>query len=447
MSMTYGIIRAVTSGQEFTDIGERNEERYVYDIVHDGGIERPPEVSKKVFLSSSCKYRITVDKTGYYLLRANVVYENLVYNEETGETTELKGYFVLKNERGRRINTYYFSRFRETIACKEGESYNGIYIGYGPEDIKRPIRYSTLIYLEENKVYTGNLYLQSSQKADKYCILRLSPNKDIYQYDSPEKNINTGSLPEYPRMEDGIITRVFKNSAEITRYKNELGEVGAFALENDKISGLYCSLMWSINENLVNDFSDFMPPITTNIFYIDQKLGVWLYTQLNYIKNNKEYANALKDKVNNFFVGIGEIVASTGLPIALADEGIIAAGATTQAGVVICIFFLIMHAFENEDDILDKIIELIHGHVMINEEILDTPVAIKVITQRNMERKGLGFNTEFVTRNDFKIEFWDGTVIGALGETLQYGKFIFSHYSEVSKGEIFDELNDMFFGK
>ncbi len=445
--MTYGIIRAVTSGQEFTDIGEGNEECYVYDIVHDGGIEHPPEVSKKVFLSSSCKYRITVDKTGYYLLRANVVYENLVYNEETGETTELKGYFVLKNERGRRINTYYFSRFRETIACKEGESYNGIYIGYGPEDIKRPIRYSTLIYLEENKVYTGNLYLQSSQKADKYCILRLSPNKDIYQYDSPEKNINTGSLPEYPRMEDGIITRVFKNSAEITRYKNELGEVGAFALENDKISGLYCSLMWSINENLVNDFSDFMPPITTNIFYIDQKLGVWLYTQLNYIKNNKEYANALKDKVNNFFVGIGEIVASTGLPIALADEGIIAAGATTRAGVVICIFFLIMHAFENEDDILDKIIELIHGHVMINEEILDTPVAIKVITQRNMERKGLGFNTEFVTRNDFKIEFWDGTVIGALGETLQYGKFIFSHYSEVSKGEIFDELNDMFFGK
>ena len=447
MPMTYGIIRAVTDGQELTDIQESYKDFYIYDIVHDGGIERPPEVSKEVFLKGPYMYRITVDKTGYYLLRANVVYENLVYNEETGETTELKGYFVLKNERGRRINTYYFSRFRETIACKEGESYNGIYIGYGPEDIKRPIRYSTLIYLEENKVYTGNLYLQSSQKADKYCILRLSPNKDIYQYDSPEKNINTGSLPEYPRMEDGIITRVFKNSAEITRYKNELGEVGAFALENDKISGLYCSLMWSINENLVNDFSDFMPPITTNIFYIDQKLGVWLYTQLNYIKNNKEYANALKDKVNNFFVGIGEIVASTGLPIALADEGIIAAGATTRAGVVICIFFLIMHAFENEDDILDKIIELIHGHVMINEEILDTPVAIKVITQRNMERKGLGFNTEFVTRNDFKIEFWDGTVIGALGETLQYGKFIFSHYSEVSKGEIFDELNDMFFGK
>ena len=45
MSMTYGIIRAVTSGQEFTDIGEGNEECYVYDIVHDGGIEHPPEVS------------------------------------------------------------------------------------------------------------------------------------------------------------------------------------------------------------------------------------------------------------------------------------------------------------------------------------------------------------------------------------------------------------------
>lgn len=40
MPMTYGIIRAVTAGQEFTDVWERNEEWYVYDIVHDGGIER-----------------------------------------------------------------------------------------------------------------------------------------------------------------------------------------------------------------------------------------------------------------------------------------------------------------------------------------------------------------------------------------------------------------------
>ena len=40
MSMTYGIIRAVTAGREFTDVWERNEEWYVYDIVHDGGIER-----------------------------------------------------------------------------------------------------------------------------------------------------------------------------------------------------------------------------------------------------------------------------------------------------------------------------------------------------------------------------------------------------------------------
>ena len=39
MPMTYGIIRAVTAGQEFTDVWERNEEWYVYDIVHDGGIE------------------------------------------------------------------------------------------------------------------------------------------------------------------------------------------------------------------------------------------------------------------------------------------------------------------------------------------------------------------------------------------------------------------------
>jgi len=40
MPMTYGIIRAATDGQEFTDVWERNEECYVYDIVHDGGIER-----------------------------------------------------------------------------------------------------------------------------------------------------------------------------------------------------------------------------------------------------------------------------------------------------------------------------------------------------------------------------------------------------------------------
>ncbi len=44
-------------------------------------------------------YRITVDKTGYYLLRANVVDENIVYNEETGETRELKGYFILRDKR------------------------------------------------------------------------------------------------------------------------------------------------------------------------------------------------------------------------------------------------------------------------------------------------------------------------------------------------------------
>ena len=62
MSMTYGIIRAVTSGQEFTDIGEGNEECYVYDIVHDGGIEHPPEVSKKVFLSRYTFIRLFAEK-------------------------------------------------------------------------------------------------------------------------------------------------------------------------------------------------------------------------------------------------------------------------------------------------------------------------------------------------------------------------------------------------
>ena len=49
-----------------------------------------------------------------------------------------------------------------------------------------------------------------------------------------------------------------------------------------------------------------------------------------------------------------------------------------------------------------------------------------------------------MTRNDFKIELWDGTVIGALGEALQCGKFIFSHYSKASKGKIFDELENQF---
>ena len=174
MPMTYGIIRAVTDGQELTDIQESYKDFYIYDIVHDGGIERPPEVSKEVFLKGPYMYRITVDKTGYYLLRANVVDENIVYNEETGETRELKGYFILRDKRGRRINTYYFEKFRETIACKNGESYNGIYIGYGPEDIKRPIRYSTLMYLDKNKVYTGNLCLSSSKRTDKCCILRSS---------------------------------------------------------------------------------------------------------------------------------------------------------------------------------------------------------------------------------------------------------------------------------
>lgn len=448
MPMTYGIIRAVTSGQEFTDIGERNEECYVYDIVHDGGIERPPEVSKKVFLSSSCKYRITVDKTGYYLLRANVVYENLVYNEETGETTELKGYFVLKNERGRRINTYYFSRFRETIACKEGESYNGIYIGYGPEDIKRPIRYSTLIYLEENKVYTGNLYLQSSQKADKYCILRLSPNKDIYQYDSPEKNINTGSLPEYPRMEDGIITRVFKNSAEITRYKNELGEVGASALENDKISGLYCCLMWSINESLVSDFSKSLPLTSTNIFYIDQSFGGWLYEKLNFINNEIKYNNSLKDKLKNFFVGAGETALSTSIPILLVEAGIITSEAATPAGVIICIILLMMHLLETDDNDLEKGIELLHSYMMDTGKELKTPIALKFKTKRAVLTKPRGLldppggagKEQPYTANEFTIEEWDGTVIGALGEPLQYGDFRFEHFSKSGTEKIYEEL-------
>ena len=68
MPMTYGIIRAVTDGQEL-QIYSRKAIRIlltIYDIKNDGGIERPPEISKEVFLKGPYMYRITVDKTGYY---------------------------------------------------------------------------------------------------------------------------------------------------------------------------------------------------------------------------------------------------------------------------------------------------------------------------------------------------------------------------------------------
>ena len=90
--------------------------------------------------------------------------------------------------------------------------------------------------------------------------------------------------------------------------------------------------MWSIDENLVNDFSNFLPPTITNIFYIDQQLGVWLYNQLNHMRNSKEYANALKDKIDNFFVGIAEIVVSTGLPMVLLQKKESIAAEATNTG-------------------------------------------------------------------------------------------------------------------
>ncbi len=49
MPMTYGIIRAVTDGQELTDIQESYKDFYIYDIVHDGGIERLRRFQKKFF--------------------------------------------------------------------------------------------------------------------------------------------------------------------------------------------------------------------------------------------------------------------------------------------------------------------------------------------------------------------------------------------------------------
>lgn len=172
MAEQYAVITAVTSGQELTDLQKYYEDYYVYNIVHNN-ITEDVEVSQQVFLRGPFSYRITVDRTGYYMLCANALDEDRVYNADTGKTRELTGDFVLRDKRGKEIHTYEFSQFRETIITG-GASPNDI------KNIKRPIRYKVIMYLEKGKVYKGSLFLTSEKRTDKECILRLRPNRDIY---------------------------------------------------------------------------------------------------------------------------------------------------------------------------------------------------------------------------------------------------------------------------
>lgn len=393
------------------------------------------EVSQQVFLRGSFLYRITVDRTGYYMLCANVLDENRVYNADTGKTRELTGYFILRDKRGKEIHTYHFSQFRETIITGGA--------------IKRPIRYKVIMYLEKGKVYTGNLFLTSEKRTDKECILRLRPNKDIYQYDSSDKNVNTGSLPETPRMEDGIITKIFQDDDAVGNYLNGYGKILIGEKRHEKVSGFNCCLMWAIDETLVNDFSKPLPLTTTNIFYIDQSLGGWLYRQLTHMKNKREYTEVLGNKIKNLVVGAGETAVSTVAPTMLVEGGIITAEAATPAGLIISVLFLFLHALEDDRDALDRQVQLLYEYTMEqNQEILKTPIALIFKTQRAVLRKprelydppGLGPEPEVLTANEFTIEAWDGAVTSALGESLKIGSFVFSHYSESARDAFMDDV-------
>ena len=427
------MITAVTSGQELTDLQRYYEDYYVYNIVHNNTTEAV-EVSQQVFLRGPFLYRITVDRTGYYLLCANVLDENRVYNADTGKTRELTGYFILRDKRGKEIHTYHFSQFRETIITGGA--------------IKRPIRYKVLMYLEKKKVYTGNLFLTSEKRSDKECILRLRPNKDIYQYDSSDKNVNTGSLPKAPRMEDGIITKIFEDDDAVSSYLDGYGKILTGAKRHEKISGFNCCLMWAIDESLVNDFSKPLPLTTTNIFYIDQSLGCWLYRQLTDMKNHKEYKEVLGNKIKNLVVGAGETAVSTIAPAMLVEGGIITAGAATPAGLIISVLFLFLHAIEDDRDALDRQVGLLYRYKKQNEEILSTPIALIFKTQRAILKRprelydppGLGTEPEVLTANEFTIEAWDGAVTSALGESLKIGSFVFSHYSESGRDTFMDDV-------
>lgn len=429
-----GMVTADDDGQGISSIQRAHKDFYIYDIVHDGTSRI--EVSKEVDLTGPFMYRITVDETGYYLLRANVPDEDSIYNAETGETRELTGYFMLRDKKGIKIEKYCFDEFRDTL---EGKDESG--------NIKRPVRYMVIMYLKKKVVYTGNLFVQSPKNTDKSCILRLSPNIDLYQYDTPLKNENDAVLPEYPRMNNGIITKVFEDKIAIVQYKSGLGNVGAQVLFRNRISGLNCCLMWSIDENLVNDFSKPLPLTVTNIFYIDQMLGGYLYSQLSYMKNDAEYKNLLKDKIINAGVGAGEITISTGVPSMLVELGIITKKMSTPAGVLICICFLFMHAFESPSE-LDKHLQKLHQFMIQSDNILNTPVALIFKTQTAIYKEpwsyldppGPGPESQILSVHEFEVEPWDGTLYAAGGAELQTGKFTFDHYSELSKSNFIDKL-------
>ena len=449
MPMTYGIIRAVTDGQELTDIQESYKDFYIYDIVHDGGIERPSEVSKEVFLNGPYMYRITVDKTGYYLLRANVVDENIVYNEETGETRELKGYFILRDNRGRRINTYYFKKFRETIACKNGESYNGIYIGYGPEDIKRPIRYSTLMYLEKNKVYTGNLCLSSSKRTDKCCILRLSPNKDIYQYDS--KNFKAKTMNEYGELEKSLIEKELNfviGEGFITKEMNRL--------EREKINQVYettslakdgiCSvMMWVIEPGKISP-----PEITRTLttisyrqyqikLFIDQFMAGWMYGVFNLICQEIVKLTEKQQKDEAIWNGIKETILST---IMSSQAGALAAGFAGMilggiGGAIISIGFLFSNSAEETRIYIQRLVDTL-------SEYIDSDLRAKMPLEIEgiiipMKRFGLE-RVEY----EFLVHYWNGAVYQALGEDSCCGTFQYNRYETNELNELSELLKNAF---
>lgn len=252
-----------------------------------------------------------------------------------------------------------------------------------------------------------------------------------------------------PRLEDGMITKIFEDDVAVSRYKDGFQGLSREASHYKKIRGLNCCLMWAIDEALVNDFSKPLPLTTTNIFYIDQSLGCWLYRQLTDMKNGKEYAEVLGNKIKNLVVGAGETAVSTMAPAMLVEGGIITAGAATPAGLIISALFLFLHALEDDRDALDRQVQLLYKYVTRqNQDILSTPIALIFKTQRAVLKRprelydppGLGAEPEVLTANEFTIEGWDGAVASALGESLKIGSFVFSHYSKSDRDAFMNDV-------
>lgn len=209
--------------------------------------------------------------------------------------------------------------------------------------------------------------------------------------------------------------------------------------------------MWSIDAELIDDFfintSKYLPLTTTNILYIDQSLGGWLYEQLTYIKNDKHFKSAFKDKIKNFTIGAGETAVSTAVPIMLVEAGIITSELATPAGVLICVLFLFMHAVESPSE-LDVQIKTLHKYMIPTDGILNTPVALIFKTETAIYKEtrqlwdapGSGPEPQILVAHKFQIEPWDGTVFAAGGAELLTGRFTFDHYSELEKTEFFNKL-------